>query len=295
MSKRFFGFVSACLKIEPGEASRVPEMKNSSCQTEPNEAAEENDNLTIKVNKCLLLLSHVNTKLDALAAQLFQQPGTSSNDPIKVKLVQSPLEPVKSLADMESLEDRCQDENFVKATVAWIGRIHGRNRFIKQGATVSLQIIDHFFAREFLLKCSWTGATRTSGDNEPKRQKIPFMKFNKTIGLFHHTVQYSDPEYSLDECKSFLHRYSKSSRQRFAEVSGMRKPVSRKRKRLTNEKFENILVDHLDDDVKDSIKDSVDGVPPEESTIECTSWQVEFLDVNDDDQNLPPELLKVAK
>ncbi|XP_055604596.1 uncharacterized protein LOC129752838 [Uranotaenia lowii] len=248
----------------------VPYFKNAFSQTEPDEAAEEHDTLTTKVNKCLLLLSHLNAKLDALAGRLMEH-GTSSASPVTIN--EPPLQPVKSLADLEALEDRCRDRKFVQATVASLGMLHGQNRFYKQGATVSLQIIDYFFCRAFLTKCSWTGASRTSTSAAgSKQQKIPFIKFDKTINLFYRTVQYSDPLYSLDECKSFLHRCLKNSKQRFLEMSGTRKPVSRQRKRKAVES---------EDENRDSVEKSIEDM---QSNI---TWQVEFLEGDEEVKILP--------
>ncbi|XP_062535703.1 uncharacterized protein LOC134204912 [Armigeres subalbatus] len=257
-----------------------PETMNASSQTEPDESAKENDNLTTKVNKCLVLLSHVNTKLDAMAAMQCEQQ--KSNSTSEVKLAKIRLQPIKSLADLEALEDRCRDDDFVKTTVASIGKIHGRHRFTSQGATVSLQIVDHFFSRDFLMKCSWTGISRTS-EGAPNNGKIPFMKYERMINLFHQTVLHSDPNYTLTDCKNFLHRCLKNSKQRFEEVAGTREPVSRKRKRLTKrtEKPDD-EEGHSSRDIKtESIEVMDDKNPPDEATG-STSWQIEFLETDEE-------------
>lgn len=57
------------LKHVKDDSPAVPLGKqDASTQTEPNESAEANDNLNVKMNKCLLMLSHLNTKVDALGA-----------------------------------------------------------------------------------------------------------------------------------------------------------------------------------------------------------------------------------
>ncbi|XP_062704768.1 uncharacterized protein LOC134287081 [Aedes albopictus] len=290
------------LKHVKDDSPAVPLGKqDASTQTEPNESAEANDNLNVKMNKCLLMLSHLNTKVDALGANQYQQQGSSS-DRFSVKLSKVNFQPVKSLVDFEALEDRCRDEAFVKATVASIGHIHGHHRYTGQGATVSLRIIDHFFSRDFLMKCSWTGASRSSGNEPSKRQKIAFMKYERSIDLFYQTVLYSDPTYTIDECKSFLHRCLKNASQRFAEVSGTRKPVSRKRKRLaTGEDREESTEDDPDGDesgdivienhkIEEREQDYDDGSPAE--TSGNTSWQVEFLENNADEEDVPLQLVK---
>lgn len=252
------------------------EKRNASSQTVPDESAEGNDNINHKLNKCLLLLSHVNAKVDALAEMQCQQVKTLPN----VKLAKINLQPVKSLADLEKLEENCREEDFIKTIIASLGRIHGRHRYTGRGATVSLQIVDYFFSRDFLLQCSWTGTGRTSGKDEIKKTKIPFMKFDKTINLFYQTVLHSDPSYTFTDCKSFLHRCLKNAKQRFAEVTGTRKPVSRKRKRLT------VVEDNSsEEDENECSTTKENDNPPEETTGSTTCsppWKVEFLELDEE-------------
>ncbi|XP_058831046.1 uncharacterized protein LOC131689769 [Topomyia yanbarensis] len=255
-----------------------PESKNASTQTESEESTSLNDSINTKLNKIFSMLSHLNTKVDALAAMPCQHAKASPNG----TLSKITLQPVQSLADLERLEENCRDENFVKITVTSIGRIHGRHRYTGRGATVSLQIIDYFFARGFLVQCSWTGSGRTSGKEEAKKQKIPFMKFDKTIDLFYQTVLHSDPTYTVIDCKAFLHRCLRNAKQRFDEVTGARKPVSRKRKRLA------IPDNHFsteDVDNDSNVNDTVEEEYPEE-TVEnrpcSTFWKVESVEIKDE-------------
>lgn len=155
------------IQLQVSEPRPEPRTKNASTQTKPDESAKENDSVMTKLSKCVVLLSHANTKLDALGerpCQRCHQLGTSSNPQSRVKLVQISLQPVKSLTDFENLQESFRDDNFVKQTVASIGSVHGRHRYTGRGATVSFQIIDLFFARDFLLQCSWTGTSRSSGN-----------------------------------------------------------------------------------------------------------------------------------
>lgn len=114
--------------------------------------------------------------------------------------------------------------------VASIGQLHDGQRYTGKGGSVCLQIMDYFFDRQFLLKCSWTETRRKSSEQEQVSRRIPFGKFEGVIKLFYRIVLQSDPEFSLDECKAFLHRYLRNAKQRFEEQGGSRKPAARKRK-----------------------------------------------------------------
>ncbi|XP_058828512.1 uncharacterized protein LOC131688326 [Topomyia yanbarensis] len=254
-----------------------PEVRHACSQTETEETVAAHESLENKLNKCLLLLAHLNTKFDAFASMQCQPVKTSPS----VTLSKINLQPVNSYADLERLEENCRDENFLKTTVESIGRIHGHHRFPGQGTTVCLQIIDYFFTRSFLLKCSWPGTGRASGKHDPKKHKIPFMKFDRTIDLFYQTVLYSDATYTKTDCNSFLHRCLKNAKQRFEEVAGIRKPVSRKRRRiipgdrLSTEEHEN-------DSNTNEIIDEKLTEEAAENTSCTTNWTIEYLEMNED-------------
>lgn len=187
------------------------------------------DSTESKLNKCLTLLAHANAKLDALGSAGSAQCNQECQA-IGIKKI--PMQPVKNVREMELLEENSKKEDFVKSVMVSIGQLHGRQRYTGRGGTVCLQIMDYFFDREFLLHCSWTGSGRKSADQEQVLRKIPFYKFEGVIKLFHQTVLQSDPEFSMDECKSFLHRCLRNAKQRLEEVGGPRKPAARKRKHL---------------------------------------------------------------
>ncbi|KXJ69572.1 hypothetical protein RP20_CCG026555 [Aedes albopictus] len=289
MSSRKQNKVSAAALMQAiqQQNSMEREMKHVSTQTEPDESATGNDDVNTKLNKCMRLLSHVNAKVDTIGASISALQSTSTGQcqhpkgTPNVTLATISMQPVKSLADLEQLEESCRSEDFVKRIVASIGRIHGHHRYTGNGATVSLQIIDYFFSRDFMLKCSWTGISRAS-DTETKTNKIPFMKFDKTIDLFYQTVLYSDPIYAFSECKDFLHRCLKNAKQRFAEVTGTRKPVSRKRKRMME--AENRSEDQRSEEAVENASDAelageqLANDEPPEAVGESASWQIEFLE-----------------
>lgn len=188
-----------------------------------------------KLNKCLTLLAHANAKLDALGAA---GPSQCKHEHQAVVLNKIILKPVKDLHDMEVLEENCKNEEFVKSIVASIGQLHGRQRYTGRGVTVCLQIMDYFFDRQFLLHCSWTGTGRKSADQEQVQRKVPFCKFEGVIDLFYQTILRSDPDFSMVDCKEFLHRCLRNSKQRFAEIGGTRKPTARKRKHLQESNYQ---------------------------------------------------------
>lgn len=173
-----------------------------------------------------VLASQINTKLDAIASQKPQQI-----EPVWTGNIRAPLKPVESLEELELLEKNSSNEQFVAGIIHHFGSMHGKDRYVGEGGTVCLQIIDYFFQREFLLNCSWTGTTRNKNSDEVIVSKIAFHKFDGVITLFHKVVMFSDPSYTLVQCQKFLHRCLRNAKQRFEEIKGTRAPVARKRRK----------------------------------------------------------------
>lgn len=190
--------------------------------------------------RSVTLLSQINAKLDVLASQLnmkFEAIASRKSqqiEPERIETMSAPLNPIKSLEELESLERKTNNEQFVAAVIQYVGTIHGRDRFVGEGGTVCLQIVDYFFQREFLLKCSWTGTSRKKNSDENTMSKIPFQKFDGVITLFHKAVMFSDPSFPLIECQKFLKRCLRNAKQRFGEIKGIRAPVARKRRKRSD-------------------------------------------------------------
>lgn len=110
----------------------------------------------------------------------------------------------------------------MQETVRHFSRLHGKDRFVGKGLDVCHQIVNSFFDPELLISCSWTGESRNM-------KKIPFMVFGKVIDLFLHVLLNSDPQFSMDQLKGFLHQCLRNAKQRVKNLGG-KKPMSRKRK-----------------------------------------------------------------
>lgn len=170
------------------------------------------------------LLSQMNAKLDAIATKI----PIVHEKPVCYEPKTIPLTPIKCLDELDALEKQSKNEQFVKSVVEFLGSMHGKHRYVGEGNTVCLQIVNYFFEREFLMNCSWSGISRNK-DNENIISKIPFHKFVGIIDLFHKVVLFSDPSFSKVQCEQFLHRCLRNARQRFEETKGIRASVARKR------------------------------------------------------------------
>lgn len=172
------------------------------------------------------LVCQLTAKIDYLATRgsTFTTPKNSD-----IKLQESLFKPVNSEEELDLLEENCRNPEFVKRAVKSLGNIMGKNRFVGDGGTVCLEVIDHMFTRQFLTKCSMTGVSRGKVD-ENAAPKIVFQKYERSIDLFYQVVAYSDPNYPKNNVVNFVHRCLRNSKQRLEE-KGERKASSRKRRK----------------------------------------------------------------
>ncbi|XP_021696097.1 uncharacterized protein LOC110675428 [Aedes aegypti] len=119
---------------------------------------EKVDNNTKQIDSCVesvkqlnsrntALLSQINAKLDVIATQTLQPVVTGQHENLEVRKI--PLIPVKCLADMESLEKKSKNDQFVRSVIQYLGSIHGKQRYVGEGLTVCLQIINYFLIVNF--------------------------------------------------------------------------------------------------------------------------------------------------
>uniref|UniRef100_A0A1Q3FW77 DUF4806 domain-containing protein n=1 Tax=Culex tarsalis TaxID=7177 RepID=A0A1Q3FW77_CULTA len=183
--------------------------------------------ITVKHNK--RMISELNVKADALGDKvneiLEHIPNLAPERHEHGRTIQHPgskFQLVKSVEDLEALNTKSCDPDFVQATISHFSRLHGKGRYVGEGLTVCHQLINSFFDPTFLLSCSWTGAGRNV-------KKIPFQRYGNVIELFFRVVLNSDPLFSKVQTESFLHQCLRNAKQRVQNKGG-KKPVSRKRK-----------------------------------------------------------------
>lgn len=79
----------------------------------------------------------------------------------------------------------------------------------QNGINCSYILVDHFFTRRFMTKCSWAGGSRNSDEG-----KIPFKIYLNTMNLFHTLVQRADQGCSMIHCQQFFKKVIKNSTRR---------------------------------------------------------------------------------
>ncbi|XP_058827793.1 uncharacterized protein LOC131687715 [Topomyia yanbarensis] len=166
---------------------------------------ERVQNLATQLDRCLLMLSQVNAKLDTIGSRNhLVEP--NNEDQIEVK--QNVLQPVTNLAELEAVDEMCSDDRFVESVIKSMGKVHDRR---------------------FLRDVSWTGVSKTKDKHGKPKTKIAFSKYNKFIDVFFQTVLNADELFSLEACHKFLKQCIRNSKQRLEDIKQIRTSVSRKR------------------------------------------------------------------
>ncbi|XP_049533493.1 uncharacterized protein LOC125949999 [Anopheles darlingi] len=170
-------------------------------------------------------LSNIQQKVTTIGTKIAAFGNISSSES---SLLPQPItaffSPAKCKEDLDELEANASDEHFVTAVAQAVARIHGYDRS-GEGVTVSHQIVDYFFDRQFLQDCSWTGRTR-SAENV---RKIALAPYENIKNLFYQSVHLVDESFTLNAAERFFRDVAKHARSR-AEVKFLRKPALKRRK-----------------------------------------------------------------
>ncbi|XP_050083570.1 uncharacterized protein LOC126570095 isoform X3 [Anopheles aquasalis] len=135
------------------------------------------------------------------------------------------LKPVDSLEDLERLEKLSKNKNFVESLARFIKSTFPAD-FDGTAGTYCHRIVDFFFTRQFLTKCSWTGSSING------IQKIGFRYFPYMVNLFISVVQHAYPEFTEKEGIHFLRRVMIHAKVRLHDIQ--RASTARKKRDKTN-------------------------------------------------------------
>ncbi|KAL1378931.1 hypothetical protein pipiens_015264 [Culex pipiens pipiens] len=101
-------------------------------------------------------------------------------------------------ADLVALENQLQDEKVMNDYIKDMGFICGTSGKAR-ALNCCYKLIDYFVTREFLMQCSWTGASRTTEDplnDDSTEEKIPFKFYRRFRTLFLRLILQADKDFS---------------------------------------------------------------------------------------------------
>ncbi|XP_035773687.1 uncharacterized protein LOC118456742 [Anopheles albimanus] len=171
-------------------------------------------------------LSNIQKKVTTIGTKIgaFGSVIASGESSLLPQPITAYFSPAKCKEDLDELEANASDEQFVSAVAQSVARIHGYDR-TGEGVTVSHQIVDYFFDRQFLQDCSWTGRTRSA----EHVRKIALAPYENIKNLFYQSVHLVDDSFTLNAAERFFRDVAKHARSR-AEVKFLRKPALKRRK-----------------------------------------------------------------
>lgn len=126
------------------------------------------------------------------------------------------ISPVTCLQDLVALENQLQDEKVMNDYIKDMGFICGTSGKAR-ALNCCYKLIDYFVTREFLMQCSWTGASRTTEDplnDESTEEKIPFKFYRRFRTLFLRLILQADKDFSELQCDKFFKTILKNRKQR---------------------------------------------------------------------------------
>ncbi|KAL9707553.1 hypothetical protein quinque_011071 [Culex quinquefasciatus] len=126
------------------------------------------------------------------------------------------ISPVTCLQDLVALENQLQDEKIMNDYIKDMGFICGTSGKAR-ALNCCYKLIDYFVTREFLMQCSWTGASRTTEDplnDESTEEKIPFKFYRRFRTLFLRLILQADKDFSELQCDKFFKTILKNRKQR---------------------------------------------------------------------------------
>ncbi|XP_049533496.1 uncharacterized protein LOC125950003 [Anopheles darlingi] len=182
-------------------------------------------------------MSVVHSEVKVLKSQITTLKGALESVEIEsvTPSLSSLVNPAKSKEDLDDLETKAKDEQFRCSVINAAARIHGFDRK-GEGNNICYQMVDYFFDRQFMTKCSWSGRSRRIPEDDSLVQKIGIYTYGNIIEMFHACVAVSDDTFTLNQIEAFFRQCLSHSKTR-ANAQMIRKSAARRRnavKKITN-------------------------------------------------------------
>lgn len=119
-----------------------------------------------------------------------------------------PFSSITTMDQLEQFEQIAGTQEVATATLNYFAVMYGCHTYIGKGRTMAHRIIDSFFDRNFMINCSWTGASTS------QVYKIELRKYTNIINLFFKVLKQSDSEITINDVHRFLQYCLRNSARR---------------------------------------------------------------------------------
>lgn len=138
------------------------------------------------------------------------------------------IKPIDSIRELEKMElllsDKTQKNKLLKQFSFVCSSSEGN------GATCGYKVLDMFFSRDFLCKCSWTGGSRNSED-----VKIGLKGYKNILKFFYELIRLWDKTYTEENNENFFKIVLKNSLKRKLSKNERASTKRRRTKKVTQE------------------------------------------------------------
>ncbi|XP_021706033.1 uncharacterized protein LOC110678007 [Aedes aegypti] len=136
--------------------------------------------------------------------------------------------PVSSIEQIHELEKNLADEAYAERFISYMKKLVGYVGDNCNGMNISYTLVDFFFERNVMLKCSWSGASRSS------IIKLAIKNCTKILDIFFSIVRSVNITFSRQLLAQFFKQVTRNAKKR-SEAKGLRQPtIHRRAKKLNN-------------------------------------------------------------
>lgn len=222
----------------------------------------------------LMAIAHISVKLDTFITGQYEPQVTKLNDAMKNtpdnnRFCLKPIRNIEELSNLEAIlndEKMKEDYKFKYSIVCQPGKAEN----------CAYQLVDVFFTREFLTKCSWSGSARGEGT------KVCLKQYKNVLQLFFELIYECDQTYTIAGnekfFKSVLKNATKRKNSKLQRSSTSRN--SHKRQKLSedpvnnNESSEKVTSNEAQNIVNEANKENRENIPQEEKTSQEENAQI---------------------
>ncbi|XP_049533488.1 uncharacterized protein LOC125949996 isoform X2 [Anopheles darlingi] len=163
----------------------------------------------------------VGSEVEELASQmsaLNRTIGTLQFDAIAAPITAF-ITPARCKEDLDDLEAKAKDKQFVNLVAHTFAREFGYNRQ-GEGAQLFPLIIHYFFDKDFLMDCTWSGIHRETIKYMPQGTipSTPIFIYSNLRELIHACVSISDETFTQAQCVAMLRANLRSSRMKLKRI-----------------------------------------------------------------------------
>nr|XP_029721171.1 uncharacterized protein LOC115262686 [Aedes albopictus] len=168
------------------------------------------------------MMATLKSDMDVKIAAALRAQGNPSDENDDFK-----FSPVSNIEAIHELEKHLADETYAKRFTSYMKKIVGFVGDNCNGMNISYTLVDHFFERSVMMKCSWSGASRSSAI------KLAIKNCSNILDTFFAIVRSVNMTFSRQLLEHFFKQVTRNAKKR-SEAKGLRQPTIHRRAKRSN-------------------------------------------------------------